>query len=113
MLLCGKGRSELEQAGGSPPHAQKTSASCFPNNNAEDSEMETRSLDAKSLRATDPLTSVGRKHIAEGAGSESNPSWFPLPKTKKPAILLQLQLKKIQGWSRKKFEPTVESRLSH
>jgi hypothetical protein len=31
------------------------------------------------------LYPVGRKHITEGAGFESNPSWFPLHKTRTPA----------------------------
>jgi hypothetical protein len=45
--------------------------------------METRSLDAKINREPRTLLlSVGRKHIAEGAGFESKPSWLPLNKTR-------------------------------
>jgi hypothetical protein len=56
--------------------------------------METRSLDAKSSRATDPLYPVGRKHIAEGAGCESKPSWLPFHKTRMPANPLRAGKKK-------------------
>src|ERR1700691_5263951 len=44
-----------------------------------------RSLDAIPSRATDPCYPVGYKHIAEGAGCESNPSSLPPNKTKMAA----------------------------
>src|ERR1035438_8407032 len=76
------GRGEV--GGGSPHERSKTKnlRVALPRGNAEDLNGN-RSLDARSSRATDPLFLAGRKHIAEGAGFGSNPSWLPLHKTKK------------------------------
>ncbi len=43
--------------------------------------MET-GVSSKIVASHGPLFSVGRKHIAEGAGCESNPSWLPIYKTR-------------------------------
>jgi len=66
---------------------QKNLRAALPRGDAEDL-LGNRSLDA-SCREPRTLFLRWTKHIAEGAGFGSNPSWLPLHKTKIDGITLQ------------------------